>query len=79
MDVCGDIGAVPRHDVLSVLRNSGVSVAEDGDMVTLYMDEVLEAHRLPASIPRRLVHRFARLFGIPIHHFYHPSDPLNVN
>ena len=79
MDACGDIGAVTRHDVLSVLCKAGVRIVRDGDEFTLSNDGVLESQLLPVSIPRRMVHRLARLFDVPIHSFYHPSDPLQVN
>lgn len=79
MDACGDIGAVTRHDVLSVLCKAGVRIVHEGDEFTLSNDSVLESQRLPANIPRRMVHRLARLFDIPIHSFYHPGDPLRLN
>ena len=79
MEACGDIGAVTRHDVLRVLCSAGVRIVKDGDEFTLSADDVLESQRLPASVPRRMVHRLARLFDVPIHSFYHPSDPLRLN
>ena len=79
MEVCGDIGAITRHELLRVLCKHGVRIVHEGDEFTLSNDGVLESQSLPNAKPRRMVHRFARIFNIPIHGFYHPNDPLHIN
>ena len=79
MTSCGDIGAVPRVNVLRALCKAGVRIDRDGDNFTLSTDLVLEVQRLPDSIPRKMVHRLSNLFNVQIHSFYQPGDPLQVN
>ena len=71
----GGSGAVARASVLEVFRRHHVDVAEgeDGESVILAGNGAVEAHVLMAYIPRRQLHRFARVFDIPIEHFYHPE------
>ena len=79
MTSCGDIGAVPRADVLRTLCKAGVRIDHDGDEFSLSKDHVLEVQLLPDSVPRKMVHRLSNRFGLQIHDFYHPNDPLQVN
>ena len=79
MEICGDVGAVSREGLLRVLAENDVSIDQEGEKFTFSNGEVIEAQELPSRLPRRLVHRFSRLFGIAIHRFYHPGDRMRVN
>ena len=66
-------GSVKKADVLKVLRANGVVVASDRQNTLLSKGEVVEVQLLPEWVHRRMIHRFARIFEIEIHLFYHPE------
>lgn len=74
--VNGD-GAVALASVIAVLKTVGptnnVSIAVDGNVVTLVKDGIPEVYVLPDRVPRPMVQRFANKYSIRIEYFYHPE------
>lgn len=73
MTYCGESGAIPRERVIKVLENHQVAVSSpnmDGTMLISGQGAV-EAQLLPELVPRRMIHRLSRIFGITIVRFYH--------
>lgn len=73
--------AVNRKIVLDVLRNhqvEAVTSSIDPRVTNLFKAGVpVEGQKLPEMVPKKLLHRFAHRFDIPIHHFYHPELARN--
>ena len=75
----GDVepAAVKRDTVLDVLRAHNVEAVTsriDPEVTNLFKEDIpVEGQRLPEMVPKKLLHRFAHRFAIPIHHFYHPE------
>jgi hypothetical protein len=73
-----DSSYVGRATVIDVLQRHGVEVScDDGGpggsgMVILIKDGKLNARVLPSEVSRPVLRYLARLFDIPIHHFYNP-------
>lgn len=74
-----DDGSIPTKTAVDVLRAHGIGVCirqatDDSDEQTLMVkDLVVDAQTFPLAVNRRMVHRIARKFDIPIHYFYHPE------
>jgi len=69
----GEPGSVKKDVALEVLVAHGVSVVHKGNKVILSKGNVIEVQLFPARLHRRMLHRLARRFDIPIYHFYHPE------
>jgi len=73
-----DSGYVDKAVVIDVLKRHGVEVScDDGGpggpgMYIFVRGEKVDCRRLLPNVHRRVLQRFKRLFGVPIHHFYHP-------
>ena len=59
--------------MFQVLAAYGVSVTQEADNSVMSKGDIIEVQCLPDSVHRRMLHRLARLFGVPIHHFYRPG------
>jgi hypothetical protein len=73
IESAAELGAVSRERVLRVLRDHDVAVKVDDenvDEVTIISGAIAEAYSLPDPVRKRMLHRFARIFGIPIAKFY---------
>jgi hypothetical protein len=66
-------GSIPRPTVIDVLIKNDVSVAVKGSDFVLSKGDILEVHKLPDPLHRRMIGRLANRFGIPVHKFYHPD------
>lgn len=80
-----DGGEVTKHAVLGVLGAHEVEVHQqesNGDVQVSMLarrDAVLSI-KLYDQVGRQVLHKLARKFDIPIHHFYHPEmAPLPPN
>ena len=71
-------GSLKRDDVLKVLQANGVSVVPNSDntLFTVFNERIVEVYALEDRVHRRMIHRFARRFEIPVHRFYHPEAIL---
>ena len=73
-----DSSYVGRATVIDVLQRHGIEVScNDGgpggaEMVILVNEGILDARKLPSEVSRPVLRYLARLFGVPIHHFYNP-------
>jgi len=77
-----DDGSLPRDIVLDVLRafDVGVSVASppggEADLQVTIVGcngENLAVYPLGEVVRKRMIHTFARLYGVQIHYFYNPD------
>lgn len=71
-----ETGEVSRTQVVRVLKAEGsLSFSLDGDVnaLTYYKDGNPEVVILTDPVPRKMLHRLAHKFGIPIEYFYHPE------
>ena len=41
-------------------------------MLIMIKGDKVDALRLNSEVSRRILQKFQRLFGVPVHHFYHP-------
>ena len=64
--------AVPRDQVLRVLRLHGVDVTCRGSMYTLAKGDVVDAQALPEQVTRHLLGRFASKFDFSMGDFFAP-------
>lgn len=71
-------GDVERETVIRVLRACGVAVSQQVgiDLIILEKADNIEVHRLDLAVSRRMLQRFSRRFGVPIHYFYNPDHIL---
>ena len=73
-----DNGDVSKAVVIAVLAASsgafGFTVRIQENTVTVVKDGVPEVHVLPERVPRKLLQRFSKKFGIPIEFFFHPDS-----
>jgi hypothetical protein len=73
-----DFSYVGRATVIDVLQRHGVEVScDDGGpagpgMMILIKGEKIDSRKLPTEVSRPVLRYLARLFDIPIHHFYNP-------
>jgi hypothetical protein len=73
-----DSSYVARATVIDILLRHGVEVSCDNggpggtEMVILVKGEKLDSRKLPVEVSRPVLRYLARLFDIPIHHFYNP-------
>ena len=58
--------------MIDVLERHGVEVSCENDMFILIKGDKIDARRIPAEVPRRVLQYFKRLFDVPVHHFYNP-------
>jgi hypothetical protein len=69
-------GTVSKAVVVRVLKaravGCGYSVFVDAPFVILTRKGVPEAYPLPELVPRRLLQRLSKKYGVPIDAFYHP-------
>lgn len=71
-----DEGLVSRDVVIAVLGAHGVDCYPSGghaEQLVLAKDGRYETQSFPPVVIRKMLHRLSRLFGVPIHHFYHPE------
>ena len=69
-------GSVPRDAVINTLLSvnvEGLSIGADGDAVRFIVKGVPEVVVLPDQVPRRMLQRFDKKFGVKIEYFYHPE------
>lgn len=75
-----DDGSVNRDSVIHVLTAvDSISTAVNGDRITVVKNGVPEVTFLPESVPRKMLHMFARKYGIEIAFFYNPSMVVHGN
>ena len=43
------------------------------ELTTMSKGNFVEVQQFPHALSRRMVNRLARLFDVPVHHFYHPE------
>ena len=43
------------------------------ELTTMIKGNIVEVQQFPRVLSRRMVNRLARLFDVPVHHFYHPE------
>ena len=65
---------VGREHVLNLLRLHDVEVSpdEEGDLYDLRKGEVVESQALSPGVPRHMVGRLSRKFGVPMGLFFEP-------
>ena len=75
MGVCGDTGSVSFEIVIAVLKNHQVDVRPyEMDGRAGWMIQGIQGTEIQfatESMPRKMIHRFANKYDIPIHEFYH--------
>ena len=73
--VCGDTGSVSFEVVSEVLRSNQVDVRPyELDGKTGWMIQGIQGTEIQFAtelLPRKMIHRFANKYEIPIHEFYH--------
>jgi hypothetical protein len=73
-----DSSYVGRNTIIDVLQRHGVEVSCDDDgpagpgMMILIKGDKIDSRKLPSEVSRPVLRYLARLFDIPIHHFYNP-------
>jgi len=73
-----DSSYVGRATVIDVLQRHGVEVScDDGGpaapgMMILIKADKIDSRKLSGEVSRPVLYYLARLFSIPIHHFYNP-------
>jgi hypothetical protein len=76
----GDDGSVSRDCVIHVLTAvDSISTVVNDDRITVVRNGVPEVTVLPESVPRKMLHMFARKYGIEIAYFYNPSMVVHGN
>jgi hypothetical protein len=67
-------GTAPKATVLKVLELKGVTITDQvggfDDMKVFEKGNVVESHRLPDPVGKKMLHYLARVFEVPIHLFY---------
>jgi len=74
-----DDSAVSRKVVLAALRAKGVDIAQEEGVgnYTLVKGDRIESVNIPKEVSKRMLQRFQRVYGVPIHWFYNPLMILN--
>jgi hypothetical protein len=73
-----DSSYVRRATVIDILQRHGVEVSCDEGgpsgpgMMILIKGDKIDSRKMPDEVSRPVLHYLARLFNIPIHHFYNP-------
>ena len=70
-------GSVGRGTVIKVLKEilavSSATIEVQNPEVIIVKDETPAVYNLPENVPRKMLHRLAEKYGIPIEYFYHPE------
>ncbi len=62
------------EDVIAVLENYGVGVRLDGDDLVVSGKDLEDVFKIEDGfIHKRVVHKWAKKYGIPIDHFFYPE------
>jgi hypothetical protein len=73
-----DSSYVGRATVIDILQRHNVDVScDDGGpagpgMMILIKGDKIDSRKMPSEVSRPVLYYLARLFDIPIHHFYNP-------
>lgn len=73
-----DDGALPLHQVLSVLRNGGARVMSVEDRTYISKDDILEVQIFTDPVRRRVIKALGRRYGIDFLQFYY-TDTENIH